>query len=72
MELNLNIVDLRKYPKLLNEVVPKVCLARRNVTIKEAMIILKGKFDITAIITTDLLTLEVSDETYMWINLKWK
>ena len=67
-------VDLRQFPKLLNELAPKVHLIDRSFSSAEVQRLLKEDFDIDARINpySLLYWVEMDEETYMWTALRWK
>ena len=67
-------VDLRQYPKLMNELAPLIFRKEFTVSSKDATWILKTQFDIDMkVVEGDrILYGSVSEKTLTWLNLKWR
>lgn len=67
-------VDLRQFPKLLNELAPKISRKDRTLSSAEVRILLKEEFGIDAHVNpySLLYWVEMDEEMFTWVSLKWK
>lgn len=68
------LVDLRTFPKLLNEIVPYAILKNRNISSHEVQELLLNKFGIEVTISryANLFNVEMEEKTLTWVSLKWR
>jgi hypothetical protein len=67
-------VDLRQFPKLMNEIVPKVSHKFGTLNSRDFTDLLINEYGIPVFISPGaiLYWVEMEEETYTWISLKWK
>ena len=68
-------VDLRTFPKLMNEIVPLIHQKSHNLLAPEVQEMLNIRFQMPTVVvhpSDTLYWVEMDEETYMWAALRWK